>query len=80
MVVGLVASEPVRGNLFQVSFLDPGGFLAIFGVSWFVDTLPDLRLHVHMTFSLCAYLSLYPNPPLYQDTSRFGLEAHATSP
>ena len=63
MSAGLVPYEAVRENLLQASVLSSGRLLTIFGVPWLVKHHPNLFLHLHMAFSLCAYLC--PDFPLF---------------
>lgn len=57
-----------KENLLPASLLASGGFLAIFGITWFVNASP---LHLYIVFSLCVYLCL--NFPSYKDISNIGL-------
>ena len=73
MSAGMVPSEPVRENSFQPSLLGSGGWLIIFGVPWLVKHHPNLCLHLHMAFSLCAHLPdpgiKLGSPALQEDSS-----------
>jgi hypothetical protein len=39
-LTGLISSEVCEENVFQASLLAFGGFLAIFGISWFTKASP----------------------------------------
>ena len=58
----------------HASLLASSSLQAVFSISWHVEELPNLLLHLHMVFSLCAVYSQIS--PFYKDTSLNGLEVH----
>lgn len=54
--VPLVPLGARSDSLCQASALASGGFLATFSIPYFIETSPNLCLHVHMAFSLGTHL------------------------
>lgn len=56
MFTGLVPSGAGRENLSHASLLASGGLLAVFGVPWLIEALPQSCLYSHMVI-LCVCVS-----------------------
>lgn len=55
----------MREHVLPASSLAASGLLAIVSTPWLVDSLPDLRLHLHVTFDIFIYVCICVQAPSF---------------